>query len=282
MTLEIQHTFTFTYTEPVRLNPHYFYLSPSLSPFQKLLQHQISVDPEPNMLIKNLDQESNIQHICYINSDISHFQIIASCRVESEEFNTLDFVFYPYECSKLPFKYPAKLSIYVGSALRLKRVSPGIKAYAQTFAASVQQDTIAFLIELTRHIQQNFNYEIRLDGDPNSALQTLQTQRGSCRDFVVFMIDMCAAVGLLARFVSGYFIHGRSSQYELHAWVEVLLPGGGWRGFDPTEGNITDNRYLALARSIESKGLVPLRGTYRSEHQAPVHYKSEIIALYSV
>lgn len=279
MTIEIQHTFSYIYSEPVRLNPHYFYLSPSLSPYQRLISHHIAVSPQPDLLIKNLDQENNTQHICYINSNILSLQITAHCKVESEVFSTLDFIFFPYECAQLPFKYPAKLSIYVGSALRLKRVSPAIKTYAQAFAATVQHDTIAYLIELTRHIQRDFAYEIRLDGDPNTALHTLQTRQGSCRDFVVFMIDMCASVGLLARFVSGYFIHGRSAQYDLHAWIEVLLPGGGWRGFDPTEGNVIDNRYLALARSIEPKGLVPLRGTYRSEHNGPVEYSSEIRVL---
>jgi transglutaminase-like putative cysteine protease len=279
MTLEIIHTFVFNYSEPVRLNPHYFYLSPSLSPFQKLLGHSIEVDPSPNLLIKNLDQENNVQHICYLNSVLKSFSITAKCKVESESFSTFDFVFFPYECAKLPFKYPARLSIYVGQALRLKRVPQAIKAYSLAFAERVNMDTIAFLTELTKQIQKDFAYEIRLDGDPNPATYTLEHKRGSCRDFVVFMMEMCAAVGLLARFVSGYFVHGRSQQYELHAWVEVLLPGGGWRGFDPTEGNVIDNRYLALAKSIEPKGLVPLRGTYRSVEPTITTYVSEIIVL---
>jgi Transglutaminase-like superfamily/Bacterial transglutaminase-like N-terminal region len=279
MTLEIIHTFDFIYSEPVRLNPHYLYLSPSLSPFQKLLEHSIEVDPKPDLLIKNLDQENNIQHICYINTVLKSFTITAKCKVESENFSTFDFVFYPYECAKLPFKYPARLSIYVGQALRLKRISPTIKAYGQAFAESINFDTMAFLTELTKHIQKDFSYEIRLEGDPNTAVYTLDQKRGSCRDFVVLMIEMCASVGLLARFASGYFIHGRSAEYDLHAWVEVLLPGGGWRGFDPTEGNVIDNRYLALAKSIEPKGLVPLRGTFRSVENTTPTYYSKIVAL---
>jgi Transglutaminase-like superfamily/Bacterial transglutaminase-like N-terminal region len=279
MTLEIIHTFSFIYSEPVRLNPHYFYLSPSLSPFQKLIEHSIDVDPKPDLLIKNLDQENNIQHICYLNSVLKNFTITAKCKVDSENFNTFDFVFFPYESAKLPFKYPARLSVYIGQALRLKRISPIIKAYGLVFAEKVNFDTIAFLTELSKHIQKDFAYEIRLDGDPNAATYTLEHKRGSCRDFVVFMIDMCASMGLLARFVSGYFIHGRSNVYDLHAWVEVLLPGGGWRGFDPTEGNVIDNRYLALAKSLEPKGLIPLRGTFRAVENTIPTYTSQITVL---
>jgi transglutaminase-like putative cysteine protease len=78
------------------------------------------------------------------------------------------------------------------------------------------------------------------------------------------MIEVCASMGILARFVSGYLFGSELHQHDLHAWVEVLLPGGGWRGFDPTEGRIVDKNYIALAASIEAVGLSPVRGTFRS------------------
>jgi transglutaminase-like putative cysteine protease len=63
-------------------------------------------------------------------------------------------------------------------------------------------------------------------------------------------MEVCRAIGIAARFVSGYQ-EGDSTQQsrDLHAWVEVYLPGAGWRGYDPTLGLIVSDRHIPLAAS---------------------------------
>ena len=70
------------------------------------------------------------------------------------------------------------------------------------------------------------------------------------------MIEAVRALGLAARFVSGY-LHVPTQDGEdyvgggnTHAWCQVYLPGAGWVEFDPTNG-IVGNRDLirvAVAR----------------------------------
>lgn len=276
MKIKIAHTLSFEYDHEVKLNPHYLHLSPSLSPFQYLKKHDLLISPHPDVLIKNLDQESNIQHLCYVNTPLNRFEVKSVFELISDEFNTLDFIFFPFDCKKIPFKYPAKLSVYVSLALKQKKVSLELKNFSNEIARISDYETISFLINTTATIKKDFIYAQREQGDAQSADFTLGIKSGTCRDFAVLMMEICAAQGLLSRFVSGYFFHDKEAIYDLHAWVEVLLPGGGWRGFDPTEGNVVDHRYVAVAKSLEPKGLVPLRGSYTSIFKVQSVFKSLI------
>jgi transglutaminase-like putative cysteine protease len=63
------------------------------------------------------------------------------------------------------------------------------------------------------------------------------------------MIEGVRALGMAARFVSGYLYSplagnaGNTGGGATHAWVQVYLPGSGWMEFDPTNG-IVGNRDL--------------------------------------
>ena len=62
---------------------------------------------------------------------------------------------------------------------------------------------------------------------------TLKNQSGSCRDYATSMIEGCRQLGLASRFVSGY-LHAPATEIgnaTTRAWVEVYLPGTGWKGF---------------------------------------------------
>jgi transglutaminase-like putative cysteine protease len=52
-------------------------------------------------------------------------------------------------------------------------------------------------------------------------------------------------------------------QRHLHAWAEVYIPGGGWRGYDPSHGLVVADRHIALAASFDPEGSAPVRGSFR-------------------
>src|SRR2546428_4048181 len=82
-----------------------------------------------------------------------------------------------------------------------------------------------------------------------SPAQPLASRRGSCRDYAALFIEACRYLGLASRFVSGY-LHAPATEAgnaATHAWAEVYLPGPGWKGFDPTIGEITGSRHIAVA-----------------------------------
>ena len=77
-------------------------------------------------------------------------------------------------------------------------------------------------------------------------------------------MEACRAIGLAARFVSGYQEGDLdSSDRHLHAWAEVYLPGAGWRGYDPTQGRVVADRHIALVASALSRYAAPLSGAFQ-------------------
>ncbi len=277
MILEIEHRLKYTYSDYVGLNPHYFYLNPRPTPFQQIIESNLTILPKPDLLVKNIDQEGNIQQLCYINQLLKSFEVFSKFKIKTDSFQALNFVFFPFDTAKIPFRYPGKLASNFEAILGNKKIDEVVREFAKQIAEKAKYDTIDFLMELTTEIHGKFEYVSRERGDANSGGITLKTLQGSCRDFSVLMMEACAAMGLLSRFVSGYLYGSELHQHDLHAWVEVLLPGGGWRGFDPTEGRVVDHNYIAIASSIEDRGLTPIRGTYRSSFNVDSMLDTQVI-----
>ena len=127
--------------------------------------------------------------------------------------------------------------VAVGVGLIVSRISMR-RVLRKAIADKVEGSATAFLGALADEIHHGFHHVGRLEGEPTSAAETLATLTGACRDTAVLYIAACRSQGLAARFVSGYSMHHppEVSEHELHAWAEVYLPGGGWRGFDPSLG----------------------------------------------
>lgn len=98
--------------------------------------------------------------------------------------------------------------------------------------------------------------------------EVLQIRKGVCQDFSHVLLGMCRSVGIPARYASGYFYNPDRKPDELeasHAWVEVFLPGYGWKGFDPTHNRIPDTRYVKLAVGRDYGDIRPISGTFRGK-----------------
>lgn len=267
MILEVEHLLRYTYSDYVNLNPQYFYLTPNLKASQRLISNEIIILPQAEMLTKNTDIEGNIQHICFVNIPTKTFEVITKFQIETAEFNPYDFVMFPFESSNLPFDYPGSLRRYAETYFNIHSLSKEVRELADFLAKKVNYQTLDFVIEVTEYISKSFEYKSRERGTPKKPEYTLKAQEGSCRDFAVLMMALCASQKVIARFVSGYLYGSERHQHELHAWVEVFLPGGGWRGFDPSEGMVVNKNYITLASSLEYTGINPIRGSFRAQQK---------------
>ena len=267
MRYRILHTTHYTYSQAVYLKHHLLRLRPRCDGTQRLHQFQLDVDPAPQMQADELDSEGNSAFaVWFPNTATTHLTIKAVSEVETCRPNPFNYL-SPSWGMRLPVDYPLSTAValapYQQSSLT-GAIAPNVVALAQQILHEVHYNLSYFLTTLTQHIYDECSYGIRPTGDPMPAGVTWELKQGSCRDFAVLFMEACRAVGLAARFVSGYQEGDPDCPtHDLHAWAEVYVPGGGWRGFDPTHGLPVSDRHIPLAAAAHPRQAAPVSGALR-------------------
>jgi transglutaminase-like putative cysteine protease len=91
--------------------------------------------------------------------------------------------------------------------------------------------------------------------------EVIKERRGVCQDFAHLLIGLCRTLKIPARYVSGYLATQNAS--ATHAWVEVFLPGPGWRALDPTHNRQVDGTYVKIGHGRDYGDVPPITGNYR-------------------
>jgi transglutaminase-like putative cysteine protease len=219
------------------------------------------VDPLPARAEESRDAEGNLVTHLRFSGSTSHLSVVSALEVETRPSEPCVPEADP---GPLPLYYPAALAASAARYLEPRGAGHAVAALATGCAAAARGDPLRFLDGLTTEIPRRVRPELRWEGAAQSAAQTLAAGRGACRDLAVLFMEACRAQGLAARFVSGY--QGRSApssaDRQLHAWAEVLIPGSGWRGYDPTLGTIVTDGHVALAAAPTQQGTMPLDGGF--------------------
>jgi transglutaminase-like putative cysteine protease len=84
---------------------------------------------------------------------------------------------------------------------------------------------------------------------------------GVCQDHAHIFIGGARALGIPARYVSGYLMmDDRIEQEAGHAWAEAFVEGLGWVGFDVSNGISPDERYVRVATGRDYREAAPVTG----------------------
>jgi len=263
MLLTVTHEVHYQYSSAVWLEPHTLHLRPVSTPFQVIHGFRLEIDPLPILLSEGIDPEGNPMHLAGFSGTTQSLTVRSSFHAECLLENPFGYLLYPFEAVKIPFLYPEAQKPVLQPCLIGAPGQEPVREYARQLAAAVQYDTLAFLETVTHRIFADFAYEYREFGAPFAPAETLAQKKGACRDFTLLMMEMCRSLGLASRFVSGYLLGNLHKEEYLHAWVEVYVPGGGWRGYDPTQGELVSNRHVALAASAVSSLVTPVQGVFR-------------------
>ncbi|MGB3201964.1 MAG: transglutaminase family protein [Nodosilinea sp.] len=264
MRYRIRHRTQYRYQQPVTLRHHILRLQPRSDGAQRLLAFDLDVTPSPSRqtAIADLDGNTTIG-LWFEPTPTEQFTLVTDADVETYRSNPFDYLAEPW-ATTLPVDYPTSLRTallpYLGSAH--VPMAAGVVDLAQSIAYQADDSVGVFLTALVSHIYETCDYTTRATGHPWPGGITWAKKLGSCRDFAVLFIEVCRAVGLAARFVSGYEEGDPNlAERDLHAWAEVYVPGGGWRGFDPTHGLAVSDRHIALVASPFATQTLPVHGS---------------------
>jgi transglutaminase-like putative cysteine protease len=197
--------------------------------------------------------------------------------VDFTEYNPFNFLIHPSEFLQIPFEYSKKDKQLLEAYTQTNTLSKAMKAFLDDILKAVNHQTIDLLTTLTTSIHNEYTLETREEGAPQDIEFTFKQKKGSCRDLVWMQMHLLRSLGIAARFVSGYFyIKADKPQFELHAWLEVYIPGAGWIGFDPSHGMITGCYHIALASSAFYENTMPVSGSIRGKTTTTLKYDLDI------
>lgn len=270
MRYHIVHRTTYRYSQPVELEPHLVRLRPRSNLSQTLHAFELAVDPPATHTTEWVDLDGNNLLQLRFEGATDHLTITATSTVETHWANPFVYILEPW-ATHLPIDYPSTLLTQLQPYLT--SLTPGHNGpdpvatqLAYEVAHANKDNVVALLSDLNQRIYEDCEHQIRDTGAPFPPGLTWQQKAGSCRDFTVLFMAVCRKLGLASRFVSGYQEGDPDSDdRHLHAWVEVYLPGAGWRGYDPTHGLAVADGNVALVAGPYPHLCAPISGHFRGQ-----------------
>ncbi len=271
----IHHLTHYRYDRPVSLEPQIIRLRPAPHSRTRVISHSLKVGPTPHFVNHQQDLYGNWLARYVFPEPVSEMKIEVDLVADMTVFNPFDF-FVEDRAERWPFTYPEEIAPDLDVYRRTEPLTPVMKRFLDGLDWDTQR-TVDLIVNLNAKIANSIKYIIRMEPGVQTPEETLGIGSGSCRDSSWLLVQVLRHMGFAARFVSGYLIQlkpdivaldgpvGTDHDFtDLHAWVEVYLPGAGWIGLDPTSGLLTGESHIPLAAAPHYRNAAPISGGYAS------------------
>jgi transglutaminase-like putative cysteine protease len=268
--LSVRHRTVYRYRRPVAFGEHRIMFRPRDSYDQRLIEASLEITPEPAALRWMFDVFGNCVAVATFGVRAETLTFACGITLDHTPEHAPVFPLAPH-ATHYPFGYGAEDMPDLSRSIERQWPDPRheVDAWARSFIPREGRiPTQELLADMTRSVRANFTYLARSEKGVQEPLTTLRSKRGSCRDFAVLMMEAVRALGMAARFVSGYLYNPRNDRARhvgggsTHAWLQVYLPGAGWIEFDPTNGIVGNRDLIRVAVARDPAQAVPLRGSF--------------------
>ena len=268
MKIKYIHNLEYSYEESVQLGEHRLCIKPRSHGFQRLINFNLNISPNPKILYPLLAASGEEINRITFEGYTDSLSIKAISEVETLKHPCI-FDGVKERDLTLPFCRSIINRDLQGALegwMPNGQHDPSAVELAQEALAGSSNNALSFTFQLIEIIQDRVKYTKRHTGPAWPASRTLRERVGSCRDLAMLMVESCRSVGIPSRFVSGYhFEDPLPKEFELHAWAELYIPGAGWRGFDPSGKGLIDERYLTLVSSSKSNLTAVITRNFRGK-----------------
>ncbi|MEN2980117.1 transglutaminase family protein [Tistrella bauzanensis] len=256
MRLTVEHQTIYTYGRPARYAIQALRLTPPDTDAQRVVSWRIDVEPAAHM-VAMVDSFGNRVH--QLSLDREHNRLAVTVRGVVNTRDTAGIVGADLPDRLLPAVFLRETP--------LTACSGAVRAFADDIAPILDADgPVAAMHAVMTETARRVAYVKGATDARTTAAQALDHGRGVCQDHAHVFIAVVRALGLPARYVSGYL-----SPYDddnaagpggeaSHAWAEAWLAGLGWVGFDPSNGISPTGSYIRLAHGLDYLDAAPVRG----------------------
>lgn len=259
MKWEIIHRTEYKYAAPVRDSFNEARLQPFSDEWQTVEHFLLKVLPAAR-LRHHHDFYSNVVHHFEITEPHTTLVVESHLRVVIKPRPPLGEAETPWPLARIGEAEHATRVFDFLQESRFVEMSPEFWRMAIDATQGVT-DTWQAAQALMRAVYQQFKYEPNSTGVHTHARDVLREKRGVCQDFAHVMLSLCRALRIPALYVSGYLATEIAS--ATHAWVEVLIPGVGWRALDPTHNCQPGEMYVKIAVGRDYADVAPVTGQYK-------------------
>ncbi|HKK98523.1 MAG TPA: transglutaminase family protein [Marivita sp.] len=247
MQLKIDHTTRYRFDTPVFYGLQHLRATPKSSYNQTIVQWETRLEGARKELIFD-DHHRNTTELISFDRDTVSVSVISEGVVEVTDNGGV--LGAHQGC--------APLWLYEMATPRTS-AGPGIRALLKGMG-DVKE--VGALHDLSDRIRSSVPYTIGGSESDWTAEDALTAQKGVCQDHAHIFIACARALGLPARYVSGYLMMNDTTiQDAMHAWAEAHVPGLGWVGFDISNGYSPDTRYVRVATGLDYSDAAPVSGT---------------------
>lgn len=263
MKLRIHHETRYAYRRAVRFGPHRLVLRPREGHDLRVESMDVQISP-PAQLTWTRDVFGNSIGNVDIEEPGKELRIVSEVLIT----RTPPYLHRHHDTELTPWPPvydPLEIAV-VAAYQQLSYPSDGafVGKWLRQQCPKRPDDVEQVVGHLNRLIHESIRYVRRDEKGVLSPADTLKRGVGSCRDFATLLLDAARSLGIAARFASGYLecSAAEAGYASTHAWVEIYLPGHGWRGYDPTMGTVTSSAHVATGLSNHPRGVMPVTGSY--------------------
>lgn len=273
MLYSITHTTHYQYHEIVDLCHNIAILSPRNTASQTCRSFNIAISPLPEIIQEYEDFFGN--KVCYFVVEQEHeaLSVTATSVVEKKTITEPVVTTQSWESARGLLQYSTGSFIYekqFTTATAITKITGAIKSFAAV-SFTPNRSLFEAVNDLMQRIYTEFDFTPGFTTVSTPLSTVMEERKGVCQDFAHLAIACLHAMGLPARYVSGYLetmaAEGKEKLTGVdasHAWFSVFIPQMGWVDFDPTNNQLPTDQYITIGWGRDYFDIIPLKGVIMS------------------